>query len=554
VTMWSRRPLLGASAVIVLLTVALTWPQVLHLRSQIANHGDPYFSAWRLAWIAHALQTDPRRLFDTNIYYPERRTLAYSDATLLEGIVATPLLWAQVPPVLVYNLVLLAGIAASGIGAFVLVRYLCGSSGAALVAAAVFTVAPYRVEHYMHLELQWTIWMPLAFWAAHRTFDGRSLRFGLLTGLFLWLQIISSVYYGIFLAVTLVALGALLAAGRPRLASRPVAYLGAGAALTAALTLPYAQPYLESARMLGPRAFDEIVRYSARPINYLASPSHNWLWGWTGDRFGGSELRLFPGATAIVLALFAFTRRPRGLVWVYGALCALAVEMSFGPGGSLYRWLYAHAWVFSGLRAPGRFSIVAVCALAVLAGFGFEQIERRVTAPRRRAALIAAVTLLVGLEGFSAPVVLEDVPLSTPAVYRFVRSLPPGVMVELPMPTPGTLPGNDPTYQFWSVSHWRPLVNGYSGHASDTYIRTLVRMERFPDADSIARLRALDVRYVLVHDTFYKPDQLTRLMLAIAVRPELRLAGRYDDWTGPTHVFELEAEEKSTGEAGRTER
>ena len=32
----------------------------------------PHFSTWRLAWIAHALRTDPRHLFDANIFWPER--------------------------------------------------------------------------------------------------------------------------------------------------------------------------------------------------------------------------------------------------------------------------------------------------------------------------------------------------------------------------------------------------------------------------------------------------------------------------------------------------
>src|SRR5262249_24366629 len=108
---------------VVLLTVLLAWPQALHMRDAVANHDDPYFSAWRLAWIAHALRVDPSRLFDANIFYPEPRTLAYSDATLLEGALAAPFLWAGLSPVLIYNLLLLGAIAASGLGMFVLVRH-----------------------------------------------------------------------------------------------------------------------------------------------------------------------------------------------------------------------------------------------------------------------------------------------------------------------------------------------------------------------------------------------------------------------------------------------
>ena len=199
---------LGLAGLISLaMAVLVTWPQALSLSGTFAAHVDSYFSTWRLMWIAHALKTDPRHLFDTNIFYPSTGTLAYSDATLLQGLIATPFLWAGVSPILMYNLLLLAGYVGSGVAMFVLVRYLTGQRGAALVAAAVFTLAPYRTEHFMHLEMQWAMWIPLAFWALHRAVDAGdgagARRWGALSGLFIGLQVLSCVYYGVFLALTL---------------------------------------------------------------------------------------------------------------------------------------------------------------------------------------------------------------------------------------------------------------------------------------------------------------------------------------------------------------
>ena len=107
---------------------------------------------------------------------------------LVEGVLAAPLLWAGVPPVLVHNFMLLGAIVASGVGNFVLARHLTGSVGGALAAGVIFAFAPYRFEHYMHMELQWTVWSPWAFWALQRTLETASIRFGLLTGLFLALH------------------------------------------------------------------------------------------------------------------------------------------------------------------------------------------------------------------------------------------------------------------------------------------------------------------------------------------------------------------------------
>ena len=257
--MW-RHPLLAASAFALTLAVFITWPQALHLATKVAAHNDPHFSMWRLAWTAHALRTSPRHLYDANIFYPELGTLAYSDATLLEGALAAPLLWAGLSPILVYNMLLLVGIAGSGVGMAVLARYLTGQTGAAAVAAAIFMMAPYRVEHLMHLELEWAMWIPLALWALHRTVDEGSWRFGALAGIFVWLQLLSCVYYGIFLVIFAAVLTLLLLAADRQRATRAAPALALGAAIAAVFTLPYARPYLANVSTVGLRQPDEIAR------------------------------------------------------------------------------------------------------------------------------------------------------------------------------------------------------------------------------------------------------------------------------------------------------
>jgi hypothetical protein len=535
----SRRPLVDASAIVVLLTLFLTWPQAFHLGTKLANHDDSYFSVWRIAWIAHALKTDPRHLFDANVFYPERLTLAYSDATLLEGVVAAPFLWAGVSPVLLYNLLLLGGIAASGVGMFVLVRYLTRNTGAALVSAAIFTLLPYRIQHYAHLELQWTMWMPLAFWAVHRATAEASWRFGVWAGIFVWLQVLSCVYYGVFLAPMVALLALLLIAARPRQMAAALAGLGAGALVALALTYPYSRPYIENARTLGARTTDDVLRFSATLLSYLASPRENWVWGWTAGQFTGDELSFFPGIVAIGLGLVAFARRRREPLWAYAVLGLVAVELSLGFNGRLYPWIYAHLWLLHGLRAPARFSILAFCALSVLAGFGVDHLQSRCSTGRSRVAVCTAALILLAIECGSAPMKLEDVPTGTPDVYRMVNRLGPGVMVELPTPRPTALAGVDSTYGFWSITHWNPLVNGYSGYVPKGYVETLKRMLTFPDDESMARLKELDVRYVVVHEHLYKPPEFVDLMLRMEGRSDLIPRGRYRDWTGHAALFEL---------------
>ena len=52
------------------------------------------FPCWRLRWLAHALATPSSGFgfFNGNIFHPEPLALAYSDAMLVEGAIAAPLL------------------------------------------------------------------------------------------------------------------------------------------------------------------------------------------------------------------------------------------------------------------------------------------------------------------------------------------------------------------------------------------------------------------------------------------------------------------------------
>ncbi len=244
----------------------MTWPSVLYLATHSVEHQDIFFNLWRLEWVRHALLTSPRDLFNGNQFYPERGVLAYSDAMLVESLLALPLLSAGLPPMLVHNLLLLGVIAASGIGMFVLARYLWSNTPGAIVAGLIFAFAPYRFSHFMHMELQWAVWMPWAFWAMQRTLDTGTLRYGLLTGLFMALQLTSSIYYGLFLAVLLATIAAIQAIAMRRRALRGVVALCAGAALLGLTAWVYSGPYRQASARVGLRSVEEMRLYSARTI------------------------------------------------------------------------------------------------------------------------------------------------------------------------------------------------------------------------------------------------------------------------------------------------
>src|SRR5689334_4340391 len=92
----------------VLLAVFMTWPlaaDIAHVGRTAANDGDGLYTIWNVAWVARTLVADPLHLFDANIFFPHKATLAYSEANLLPGALGVPVYWLTRNPWLTTNLV-----------------------------------------------------------------------------------------------------------------------------------------------------------------------------------------------------------------------------------------------------------------------------------------------------------------------------------------------------------------------------------------------------------------------------------------------------------------
>jgi hypothetical protein len=535
-----RRDLLVATLAFAVLTCWFTYPQAFELGS-VPLHHDAYFSIWRISWIAHQLPRAPWHLFDANIFAPATGTLAYSDAVLLQGLLASPLLWAGVPGVVAYNLLVLTSFVFAGVAMFVLTRHLTGSALAAFVAGAIFAFAPFRIDHYFHLELLWSGWIPLTLWAFHRTIESNRRTWGLLTGLFLLAQVLSCIYYAVFLA-TLLGLAALwmLAARRLRLTAPALRHLALGATLCGVLALPYAVPYARNAGIVGTRSAHEATEYSAELKNYLASPHQNWLYGHTET---GNERQLFPGLVAIAFALVAIWPPLTRMRFRYALATVFAIDLSLGFNGASFRLLRALVPVYHGLRVPARAGMLTLALVAPLAGFGVARLLQARALVSRRAlttGVVIGICALLTIEYTNEPLALARLPAakrSTLAVW--LAQQPPTVIVELPMPHADQLPGNEAQFQFVSTFHWQRLLNGYSGIYPPTYFRLLEIMRRFPDERAIAELKARDVSIIVLHPNLFKETDFNGLLERLTARPDVQFVGEMPDGFSMASVYRL---------------
>lgn len=514
----------------------MTWPQARHLSTHLPDTDDPLLSIWRISWIAHALPASPADLLNGNIFYPEKRTLAYTDSVLLQGVVAAPAIWAGLAPIAVYNLLILISMALSGTAMWLYARQLTGSSSAGVIAGIAFSFVPFRFDHFQHLELQATMFMPLTLWCLARAFESGERRHVWGAAACLVAQVYCGIYYAVFLVTALLIVIPLHQSALPAERRKEFIRLSIPALAIGGLVIaPYLAAYVMNRGIVGERSDQDVLAYSATAQNYLATLKENLVYGRWSASLGAPERRLFPGAIALALAglgLIGIDRRRVALIGVG----VVGLILSFGLNTPLYEPIRNVLFIYRGLRAPARASILVYLALAALAAFGWARLERRLTPRSLGTAIVAAMMLLE----YATPMKSWFVVPPTPQVYRWLADQPRSVVLELPISTADRLDiVPDGLYMFRSTTHWQPIVNGYSGFFPQSYLELTERVKAFPDDAAIDYLKTREVDLIILHGGLLAPDRFGAIMAGLVARPDIRAIARYEERVGPDIVFRL---------------
>ncbi len=97
-----RSPLLQYLA----LTAVMVYPFGLHLASGVLSIGtDTDLYIWAVGWDVHAFLHHPFSIFDANIFFPFKHTLAYSENVIGSAMLAAPIVWLTDNPMLAMNVV-----------------------------------------------------------------------------------------------------------------------------------------------------------------------------------------------------------------------------------------------------------------------------------------------------------------------------------------------------------------------------------------------------------------------------------------------------------------
>ena len=457
---------------------------------------------------------DPLHVYDANIFYPHRGTLAYSENNLGAGALAVPVYWATRNPYAALNFAMLLGFTLSGTGMYYLVRYLTSDRRAAVVSAIGFAFCPFVFAHTAHIQLLMTAGLPFTLLAFHRLADRPSPGRGAALGAAMAAQAMCCGYYGVFVCLMVgFAVVAVAVTRRLWAVFRYWMAILIAAAISVLLVIPAFLPYLTLQRVDGfRRGLNDSVQYSANWSDYLASSAYAHAWmlshlpAWSEVSFPGFVMLIF----GVWGARVAVRDRRRELTLLYGGLTLLAFWASFGPRAMLYSALYRVVPMFAWLRAPARFGLIVAFGLSVLAGVAISAWLRR----SRRPALLTAALVIVAAGELAVPIYMPEVPSVEP-VYRTLATLPRGPVIEMPFFYPEVGLFQHTKYMLASTAHWMPMVNGYSDYIPPDFYEHVMLLAPFPSRDAFKILEPNRVRYAVFHMNGYntenRNDVLTRL-------------------------------------------
>jgi hypothetical protein len=201
----------------------------------------------------------------------------------------------------------------------------------------------------------------------------------------------------------------------------------------------------------------------------------------------------------------AGSRWDRGVFVIGLAFALLSLPVVFAPLARVVPGL-------DGLRVPTRVYPYVSFALVYFAARGLDWLLPRAASKIRPAFLLAAVGLVAvgelrhGMEWHEWPS-SGDIP---PVFQRIAEVPGVGAVLHLPM-------GRDAEeshYMYYSTAYWRPIANGYSGYAPNTYIELRRRVrDELQEESFLDYLTELGITHVGVHPWLFRrmPGERRRL-------------------------------------------
>lgn len=247
----------------------LLHPYFFHPASTVNGDNDVILNIWIMQWISHQLTVDPLHLFDANMFYPNKRTLSFSEILFPNALLSGVITFLGKNPILAYNFVFFLMIVCSALAMFYFTRYFTQNDLAAFIAGVIFA---FPLINMGLLQLKSTFGIPLTFLFFFLYFQKSERRSLFFFCLFFVLQFLSCIYYGFYLIVCFGILFPFLVYGFRKNHSRRFFVWGVIGILAAGIVLsPFVYQYYQASKEYNiKRASDTVSGADLKDFAFLS--------------------------------------------------------------------------------------------------------------------------------------------------------------------------------------------------------------------------------------------------------------------------------------------
>ncbi len=471
---------------------------LLNITSNLMDWLDYPFIVWMIHQdITKILSLNFNNFFDTNIYYPHPYTLLFTDTFLPQSILSLiPFVFTQ-NLILSFNIGFILVFILNFTSLYLFWNQIFKKSLVAFFGSLFFIFSPIlhlSLDHFQMINY-WPFFFGLYF--LFRGEENNKKRFFILTGLFLTIQFLASVYLSVYMIFSIFAFYFVKIIATKKI--RPIFLNFLILFLVFSLTSGiFIKGYLDMRNLYGiKRDVKEYINYSAHLSDYLfTSPINSLvhqssllkLWNKSDKNLGPHSS--FPGFlifTLAILAIFKISKQNRSIFVnleidrekahffifiIAGLLLSLGPKLYFNGSDSYihlpYETILKHVPLIEAVRAPARWSFVFFLGITYFALITLSKI-----ASRKYYQVIIVLIFVI--------FVLEYIPLKLQSAgesyinsdYQNLQSFCSNrkmLLLELPLTHlnvyPNILEGLKyiTTVELSSTYHRCNLINGYSGY------------------------------------------------------------------------------------------
>ncbi len=429
------------------------------------------------------------------IFYPTEGSIAFSDSFFIQSILYFPIYLLSKNIIFTYNLLVILNFFLSFLSMYFLIFYLTKRSTVAIIASVIFAFNPFTAARYpTAVEIHSLLWIPLIFLFIEKSFKNPSSKNIFLVFLFLTCQLLSTLYYSVFLSLFLpiyflFRIIQLPAKGWSAFGGKflNIGFL-AGLILLVSTSFTLGSIYYNfySKEPIN-RGIEAQLNYSAEPIEFFSSQSpRNFFYNFLRNLGNfpkvstNFEHHVFLGWSVIIFLLIGFLiclrkKQLDRMSVLFLSLALLSLILALGPRTFIYGLTAKIDPLFAFIRAPARFVVFFFFFAALSVALLWVKLFKNEFKERL---IFVIFLLIVILEYFNLPVIFQDIPQPTRQFYQYLDSRE-NIQVIAELPIGVGLQDNKIIYRdgpyllFASTLHSKKLLNGYSGYIPQDYSQKL---------------------------------------------------------------------------------